>query len=105
MASINLTQTVYNITSLRDATVTIYFELSDDIDELLDVKLRFNNGDNFKNNISFTNNSATFNIRSVKNGNYTCILKIRFMIYLLLENGETLCTEDTQSIELDLPKV
>lgn len=105
MASINLTQTVYNITSLRDATVTIYFELSDDIDELLDVKLSFNNGENFKNNISFTNNSATFNIRSVKNGNYTCILKIRFMIYLLLENGETLCTEDTQNIELDLPKV
>ena len=85
--------------------MTIYFELSDDIDELLDVKLSFNNGENFKNNISFTNNSATFNIRSVKNGNYTCILKIRFMIYLLLENGETLCTEDTQSIELDLPKV
>ena len=105
MASINLTQTVYNITSLKDATVTIYFELSNDIDEILDVKLRFNNGESFKNNVSFTNNSATFNIRSVKNGNYTCILKIRFMIYLLLENGETLCTEDTQSIELDLPKV
>ena len=105
MASINLTQTVYNITSLKDATMTIYFELSDDIDELLDVKLSFNNGESFKNNVSFTNNSATFNIRSVKNGNYTCILKIRFMIYLLLENGEILYTEDTQSIELDLPKV
>ena len=105
MASINLTQTVYNITSLKDATVTIYFELSDDIDELLDVKLSFNNGENFRNNVSFTNNSAIFNIRSVRNGNYTCVLKIRFMIYLLLENGETLYTEDSQSIELDLPKV
>ena len=105
MPSINLVKTEYTVTSLKESTITIDFTLSDDIDELLDVKLSFDNGESYKNNISFTNNSATFNIRNVKNGNYTCKLNIRFMIYLLLESGDTLYTEDTKTFELDLPKL
>lgn len=72
MANLTVNPTVINITEVNQNTVAINFT-SDET--LTDVKLSTDGGSTYKDKISMTQNSATFDIASMNNNNYTCKLK------------------------------
>lgn len=76
MAYISVSPTNYTVTDKSQSTVNINY--TTDV-ELTDIKLTIDNGSTYKDKISMTQTSATFNIDGLSNGTYNCKLKGTYM--------------------------
>lgn len=72
MASLVVSPSVINVTEINQNTVTVNFTCDK---TLTDVKLSTNNGSTYKDKMSMTQTSATFDITGMSNNSYSCKLK------------------------------
>ncbi len=72
MASLVVSPSVINVTEINQNTVTVNFTCDK---TLTDVKLSTDNGSTYKDKMSMTQTSATFDITGMSNNSYSCKLK------------------------------
>lgn len=72
MASLVVNPSVLNVTDVNQNTVTVNFTCDK---TLTDVKLSTNGGSTYKDKVSMTQTSATFDISAMSNNSYSCKLK------------------------------
>lgn len=72
MASLVVSPSIINVTEINQNIVTVNFTCDK---TLTDVKLSTNNGSTYKDKMSMTQTSATFDITGMSNNSYSCKLK------------------------------
>ena len=72
MANLTVNSSTITVTDKTQNTVTVNFTCDK---TLTDIKLSMDNGSTYKDKISMTQNSATFDITGMSNNNYTCYIK------------------------------